>query len=397
MRGILPLAVAALAVTAVSASAAEYNLVNLRSLTSVPGFVATTAEGVSSNGDYVTGRGTQTYTTAAGSSASYTTAYRYQLSTNTLQVLPEVSPGSYLGPNYGLGVTDSGFTTGSGSFADGSTFGQSRGFFTSGPTAGGITVPSGTPGFTLTGTVGRAVNNAGLIAGDQVNNNGGRAFVFRDANNNLATDAGEIAALPLPTGLTMSLATSVNDRGQVLGSAGATTASSVRQVVVWTPGTDGTYAARQIAQGTAGGINDDGDFAFYDSNNLGYFYRDPDGDGPLAASAVTIDKILGRTSIFTNDVNDSDLVVGAIAGTGVQRLAFVWDEVNKMRDLNTLIPATGGVILSHANAISDNGVISVNGTFNGANAGYVLVPVSVPEPAALAAVGLAAAALLRRR
>ena len=101
-------------------------------------------------------------------------------------------------------------------------------------------------------------------------------------------------------------------------------------------------------------------------------------------------------------INDSSLVVGELRdATDAERFATLWARdtsgwVNV--DLQTLIPADSGWDLSGALSINNSGQIVGYGAFDGEQRGFLLTPVSVPEPGLLFGMGTIAllAARLRR-
>ena len=79
----------------------------------------------------------------------------------------------------------------------------------------------------------------------------------------------------------------------------------------------------------------------------------------------------GATYDQANGVNDSGVIVGTSNGH-----AFIWDNVNKMRDMNTvfasIIPANWTLL--DAYAIDNNGDIVGYGSNNGTQQGFLLTP-----------------------
>ena len=100
-------------------------------------------------------------------------------------------------------------------------------------------------------------------------------------------------------------------------------------------------------------------------------------------------------------INDSSLVVGELRdATDAERFATLWTRdtsgwVNV--DLQTLIPADSGWDLSGALSINNSDQIVGYGTFDGEQRGFLLTPVSVPEPGLLFGMGAIALLALRLR
>jgi probable HAF family extracellular repeat protein len=83
--------------------------------------------------------------------------------------------------------------------------------------------------------------------------------------------------------------------------------------------------------------------------------------------------LAGGTASWAFGVNDDDVVVGTSNVTGGAYHAFIWDEINGLRDLNDLIDAGSGWTLTRATDINNDGLISGWGT-NGSGdvRGYIL-------------------------
>jgi probable HAF family extracellular repeat protein len=104
--------------------------------------------------------------------------------------------------------------------------------------------------------------------------------------------------------------------------------------------------------------------------------------------------------VQANAINDSGVIVGESDGemTGERAVVF---KAGVAIDLNTLIPAGTGIVLTDATAINNTGQIVVNGTLNGRQRVFLLDPMTttVPEPRTIAVVfgGLASMAAARWR
>jgi probable HAF family extracellular repeat protein len=91
-----------------------------------------------------------------------------------------------------------------------------------------------------------------------------------------------------------------------------------------------------------------------------------------------------------NGINDA----GQVVGWSTRYRAFLYAD-GKMIDLNNLLPAGSGWTLLAAQAINNNGQIVGYGTnAAGSRDGFLLTPVSTPEPSALALLALGGAGLL---
>lgn len=82
---------------------------------------------------------------------------------------------------------------------------------------------------------------------------------------------------------------------------------------------------------------------------------------------------LGGATSIALAVNDADQIVGdANIASGAQH-AFVWQE-GKMTDLNALIPAGSGWVLTEAQSINNNKAIVGRGIIGGQTHAFLLTP-----------------------
>ena len=94
-------------------------------------------------------------------------------------------------------------------------------------------------------------------------------------------------------------------------------------------------------------------------------------------------------------INGRRQVVGVSTNTEGEDRAFLYSD-GSMMDLNSLLGDSGWTMLG-ANAINDSGSIVGYASFNGETRAVLLTPQAVPEPGTVAALGLGAFAVLRRR
>lgn len=87
---------------------------------------------------------------------------------------------------------------------------------------------------------------------------------------------------------------------------------------------------------------------------------------------------LGGSYSSGRAINESEQVVGTSYGSAGEDRAFIWDSVNGMVDLNTLIDTNSGWLLQNARDINNNGEIVGYGVINGQTHAFKLSV--APEP-----------------
>ena len=181
------------------------------------------------------------------------------------------------------------------------------------------------------------VNDAGFAVGSQ------RRYGLSGSSAILTTPAFDaVTVLPIPYG---GYAAAINSRNLIVGATGSNS-------------TSGEYSHAFLYDYNAGTLLDLGTL-----------------NGGLTSSAA--------------DINDSDQVVGTswlvTQPTSLydptQYHAFLWEN-GTMTDLNTLIPAESGWILTAATAINDNGDIVGTGLLNGQAHGFLLTAGQTQQPTA---------------
>ncbi|MHC5109099.1 MAG: hypothetical protein ACYTHJ_04380 [Planctomycetota bacterium] len=169
-----------------------------------------------------------------------------------------------------------------------------------------------------------------------------------------------------------SVATDINDAGQVVG--GAQTVGGIFHPFLWENGT-------MTDLGTLGGEEE---FIIHRAeaiNALGNvvgrsYLANTDGHAFFYDSSMSdLGVLTGGSSSWSFDINDSNVVVGTSEVTGGSFHAFVWDSTNNMRDLNDLVPSGSGWTLARATAINNTGIITGFGTNgSGDTRAFVLTP-----------------------
>lgn len=178
----------------------------------------------------------------------------------------------------------------------------------------------------------------------------------------------------------------INAGGQITGFA--ETAGGQRNAFLWTPTTPNGTNGTMIDLGTLGGtysqgfgINASGLVAGVSFTAEGYFH------GFLYDGTMHDLGTLGGNESNAQDINASGQVTGwaSTAGDAINH-AIVYDTVNAMVDLNSLIPPLSGWELTNGIAINDAGQITGFGTLNGKTHAFLLTPIA-PEPSSLVLAG----------
>jgi probable HAF family extracellular repeat protein len=251
-------------------------------------------------------------------------------------------------------------------------------------------------------SIGRAINASGQVAGESVAH---PTLNIRHAFRTTATGKVSDPGADLGTlGGTDSDAHGINASGQVVGWAEL-------------PGDVSTHAFRTAPNGPidaasdlgtlggpisgAYGVNDKGRVVGTSDTVPGPAARPTHAfrtapNGPIEATGDL--GTLGGTVSGAYGINNLDQVVGYSTispadGGGVH--AFFCDASGPMVDLNALIPAGTGWVLTHAHSINDAGQIAGVGTIDGQTHAFLLTP--TPEPGAAAALAAALAGATWRR
>jgi probable HAF family extracellular repeat protein len=193
---------------------------------------------------------------------------------------------------------------------------------------------------------------------------------------------GEIHRLPPLTGDTVGFAFAINDMGQVVGSSGLCSNTTIP------PNPSGAHAVLWEKDGSATDLgNLGGTLNVADSvNELGEVVGGAQSsiDGNIHAFLWTRVKGMQDLGIFPgaivtvapccNTINDRGEVVGlSIDGTTFSSRALIWQGKGPV-DLNTLIPADSGWYLQAAYSINDAGEIVGYGTINGNTHAFRAIP-----------------------
>jgi probable HAF family extracellular repeat protein len=202
----------------------------------------------------------------------------------------------------------------------------------SSPNVYGVTDIGNLGGFT---TQALGINDADQIVGFSINSKGSsQAFLWQRIGGNSSMTP--LGVLP---GFSDSTATRINNKGEVIGYSWKSD-SGITNACIWRSDSLATPI------------------------NLQNF--------------STLENITNSQAF---GINDKSVVVGVFILDGQER-AFIWDGVNGMRDLNSLIPAGSGMTLSVAYAINNKGQIVGYGqkTGSGNASVFLLTPPAVDEP-----------------
>ncbi|HEX4920592.1 MAG TPA: hypothetical protein VFV92_07620, partial [Candidatus Bathyarchaeia archaeon] len=195
----------------------------------------------------------------------------------------------------------------------------------------------------------------------------------------------EIQALPpLPSDV-VSLATGINEHGQVVGMSSPicgqlSLTSTSQRVVLWQNGS-------VIDLGSLGGIANNLPFAINDRGEV-VGVSDVAGDTAQHGFLWTKDKGMQDLGLLPGDVvsnalglNNKGQVVGGSADVNNNGSAVLWEN-GVITDLNTLVCDGSSLYLDYAGDISDNGEITGQAidTNTGAIVGFLAVPSTPDEP-----------------
>ena len=233
-----------------------------------------------------------------------------------------------------LGINNFGHVVGSANIATGMRAFRSRG-------TTGIVALGTLPGDN--GSMALAINDPGKAVGYSSGPTGVRAVVW--------TSSGAIQALPVLAGSDSSRGLAINDGGDVVGVSDT---PSGPRAVLW----------EDDAVQDLGTLPGHGASEALSLNNLGDIVGssgDPEAEHhavlwTLGGAIQDLGTLPDGTSSRALAINDRGEVVG-IAEASAGDHAFLWTEQGGMQDLNELLTSRFGFVLTHAVAISAQGVI----------------------------------------
>lgn len=250
--------------------------------------------------------------------------------------------------------------------------GQTVGFVADGPGSFAATVWDGKTTTVLPKLGGNSaqafgINDAGVVVGGANTADGAKLVACR-WNNGKAT--------ALPSAVEGSIADAVNGKGQIVGA-------TADHATLW----DGD---KVTDLGTLGGPASLGRGINAAGQVVGHSTTTADGQiGQPGTHAFLWDKgkmtdlgtLPGSETSFAYDINAAGVVVGSAGDPNaagnpnpVQLLAVIWVG-GKIANLNDLIPANSGWVLTQAYGINDKGQIVGFGYYKGRQRGFVLTPV----------------------
>ena len=193
---------------------------------------------------------------------------------------------------------------------------------------------------------------------------------------------GEIRELPTVPGFPDGIATSTNDKGQVVGVS-ANCSLSVAQALLWDHGNVTNLGDLGGVSAVPGDINNRGQVVgSADLPDLTTFHAFLWQRGVM----TDLGTLRGDTETSGNGINESGEIIGQSCNSVTENCqGFLWQN-GVMADLNTLIPADSPLFLVEALGINDRGQI-VGYAFNSSTGevhGFLATPVSGSESATAA-------------
>ena len=227
-----------------------------------------------------------------------------------------------------------------------------------------------------------AINGHGCIAGSCIDATDTMRTVLICPESGRETSSA-LRSMRLEVGMGGGTVRALNNRNEAVGFAmqGRLADQEVKQAILW--GADGLGCAlflgeAAVTPSVATGINDRGQVVGYRDT-----LRQTQSETRLAflrtAPGVTVNlpALPGAKQSEALGVNDATQVVG-VSGNR----AFVWSAATGVADLNALVPADTGWTLTRANAINAGGAIVGQGLFRGQRRAFLALPATPGAPQA---------------
>lgn len=296
-------------------------------------------------------------------------------------------------------LSSNGFGAGTASFAVGASSDKRQAFRYS----GGTVTPLGTFGYNGTST-GAGVNASGTVVGDSINPAGNDRGFYATVGGGLV----DIGTLP---GGTDSAALAINDAGTIVGSASAE--DGTNRAIIYQGG-NMKELAPMVSSGftfygpTAAALSQSGGFivgnSFASTPDFSFFgnraFLNTGASATSAGTTVVIPFLYNNKGMTVTGVNSLGWAVGFTTNTSNANTGFLYAN-GALIDLSTLLPAGYSFGAASITGITDNGYLSATLVGPGSTGSFAallqITPQAVPEPTTLAALGLGALVVLRRR
>ena len=212
--------------------------------------------------------------------------------------------------------------------------------------AAGMVVLNTLPGDTSSAAL--AINTSGKAAGWSSGPTGVRAVTWSPADT--------IQALPMLPASSSCRSLAINDNNDV---AGVCETASGLHAVLWAIGTDTAKDLGTLPGGFESAvlsINNKGDIVGSSGDTEGEHHA---ALWPAGRAIQDLGVLPNRISSQALAINNRNEVVGVSSesGDGGGEHAFLWTERDGMQDLNDLLASSSGFVLTHAIAISAQGLI----------------------------------------
>lgn len=350
-----------LAAVCISATAAQAQSYTAQVLTAPAGISYFQGAGLNDNG----------LVTAFGYTPAFTTSsFFYDTRISAAPIAAQI-PASYLGAAL-AGINNLGQAAGS---ANGGSFG--RAMYWAGP--GAVGAPLGTLGGTNSQAF--AINNAGVMVGYA--DTAATSFEPAMFTSSGIVDIGDASVVG-------GYGLDVSDTGLVVGLADL---GAGHGNAVWFDYAHGRVVDLSGAGGEAAAVSvNDLGLAVGTTTPVGTTLQHATLFDLNAGTLLDLGVLGGYTGSNAYAINNAGQVVG-VATTGANTRPFIWDAINGLRDLTTLIPA--GLNLTSVTTINEAGQI-LGSSCAGASCSVVLLT-PVPEPASWALLVAGLGVLMRRR